>query len=121
MTGRLSSKRKPWRPITATVTSVESKYGLSRTLETDDNPERSYFVIHFRYSVAGHSYAGDFESRSPLESGHTVELLYNPANPQQNSLSKPIPTGVNRAIFWAIIALLAGLLIYLAVAINWRT
>ena len=110
--------QKQWHPVTATITSVESKSGLSQTLETDDNPERTYFLIHIRYAVDGHSYAGSYESRSSFEPGHIIEILYNPANPAQNSASKAVPTRISRIILWTIVVIFVSLLLFLAIAVK---
>ena len=110
-----------WKQATATVTSVEPRHGISRTLETEDNPGRDYYVVHFRYMVEGQTYGGNFESRNPVPPEDTFEILYNPANPQQNTKSESIPPRNSKIVFAAIVAIVIAVVAFVAVLLFWRS
>lgn len=76
-----------WQATTATVvdcrrtleTAVREKFGLG---EGDEIPE---YVVRFKYKAMGTTYSGTYKSSVPREPGHTIEILYDPDNPEVNT------------------------------------
>jgi hypothetical protein len=113
MTAKAASK-PDWKSTTATVTSVEPRHGISQTLETEDNPGRDYYIIHFRYMADGQTYGGNFESRISYPPEDTFEILYNPANPEQTTKSGAVPTHKSRTNFALLLAIVVVVLTFIA-------
>ena len=66
---------RTWATALANESSVdfESGYSLAR------------FRVTFSYRVDGKTYYGKYESGSPVDLGHSFEILYDPNDPASNT------------------------------------
>ena len=73
---------KEWLPATATVIGCKPK--LTSGSASGDGAPLEYSVT-FSYEVNGKTFKGAYTATYPQESGHTFEIVYNPADPESNS------------------------------------
>jgi hypothetical protein len=69
-----------WKTAEGTVTNIMSFGGGGR--------DSYFYAITFTYQVDGHYYGGEFTvgSAANYKEGGSIEVKYNPENPEQNNL-----------------------------------
>jgi hypothetical protein len=45
------------------------------------------YLVVFSYTIDGHYYSGEFTSSKEYQEGETIDIFYNPENPEQNNLT----------------------------------
>jgi hypothetical protein len=118
--GSSSSSSADWVETDAKIVSSEYKYARLRDIDFDASTDQSHFLNCFSYTVNGEVYVGDFESSSPHEVGQSIQISYNPSNPQENSWSAKTPTAIGRVVFWIVGIALTFLIIYLSRRFGWQ-
>jgi hypothetical protein len=78
-----------WRPTMAVVTACGRTWDSSFTDESSVDFEAGYsfarFRVTFSYDVDGKIYYGKYKSGSPVDIGHSFEILYDPNDPASNT------------------------------------
>lgn len=78
-----------WRPAKAVVTACRRTWDTSLTDESSLDSEGFFysasFLITFSYEVDGRTYRGKYRSGSPVDLGHSFEILYDPNDPAMNT------------------------------------
>ena len=78
-----------WRPTMAVVTDCRRTWDTAIPDESYVDPQGGYsparFRVKFSYEVDGKTYYGKYESGSPVDFGHSFEILYDPNDPASNT------------------------------------
>jgi len=78
-----------WRPTMAVVTACRRTWDTSLTDESSVDFEGGYSLarcrVTFSYEVDGKIYYGKYKCGSPVEIGHSFEILYDPNDPGSNT------------------------------------
>ena len=84
-----------WRPTVAVVTACKRTWNTSLVDESSLDSEGFYqsatFRITFSYEIEGKTYSGKYKSGSPVEIGHSFEILYDPQDPAGNTGADVVP------------------------------
>jgi hypothetical protein len=84
-----------WLPCVATIERCRT-----RVLARGD--EQTEYVVEFSYDVQGTICRGRYKAGSPQEVGETFEILYNPANPRENTGSDASLNPVVIVLAWVL-------------------
>lgn len=78
-----------WRTTTAVVTACRRTWDTALSDESSLDFEGGYslarFRVEFSYEVDGKAYYGKYKCGSPVEVGHSFEILYDPNDPASNT------------------------------------
>ena len=81
-----SEKRDDWRSVQARIVACEQTLLGNENMSSEGYIPADYWVT-FSYEVNGRTHTGTYKANSLQEPGKTIEILYNPERPAQNSLS----------------------------------
>ena len=87
MRGQPLAPGEDWVETSAEVIASVYRYTRFWDIDLADGQDHSRYLITFRYSVDGKLYVSEMEQFEPVEEGTTLSVLYNPNDPDQNSLS----------------------------------
>lgn len=77
-------KRDDWVETTATIYSC----GWEDTPFNDLGLKRGFtsghYIVVFSYTIDGHYYSDEFASSKEWKEGSTIQIKYNPQNPEEN-------------------------------------
>src|SRR5690348_5995800 len=81
------SKSEEWHPTVAHVVSCRRTLGFlfhrsSLFGEWAESPE---YIVCFEYKAMGSTYSGTYKSPVPRRCGHSLQILYDPQNPEVNT------------------------------------
>jgi hypothetical protein len=107
MANEVSMAQVDWKDVKGTVSNIMSVGSGGRG--------GHFYAITFSYMVDGHYYGGEFTvaSAQNYTEGGTIQVKYNPENPEQNNLDGR--GGVGLWINWAMTVGGAAFIVYLIV------
>ncbi len=107
-----------WVQTVAVITASTYHYARMRDVNLRSYMDRSFFIIQFSYVVDGKTYEDKFEQFEGLGVGTEIMMLYNSAQPYENSLSEPKLSISGKVVSVTGGIVLAGLIIYLERRFN---
>jgi hypothetical protein len=83
--------QRGWEETTATITGCDARQLIPRRgrLPFGRTGVSYYYEVSFVYAAKGATYTSNFIAYEPHTEGRTLDILYDPANPQRNSKNDP--------------------------------